>query len=280
MALKVYRPMNPGLRRTSVVRDAMLSKGRPLKALTISQKQHSGRNAQGKITVRHRGGGAYRHIRVVDFRRDKFEVPAVVKTLEYDPNRNAYIAQLIYRDGEKRYSIAPHGLTVGTTIISSMKPGEVKIGNQFKLKHIPTGLEIYNIELAPGKGAQMCRAAGNYATLMSIDGGKANLKLPSGEVRVVSEECMATIGVASNPEHRNIRWGKAGRMRHRGIRPTVRGKAMNPVDHPHGGGEGKHPIGMKHPKTYRGKPALGVKTRSGNKASNAAIISRRKGKRL
>lgn len=276
MPLKLYKPINPGLRHTSVIRDAALSKARPPKALTIIRKGKGGRNAQGKITVRHQGGGEKRFIRIVDFKRDKYTIPATVTSIEYDPNRSAYLALLQYTDGERRYMIAPVGMRVGDKVLTSHEPGDAKIGNRFPLKHIPTGLQIHSIELVPGKGGQLCRSAGAYAVLSSLDAGMALLKLPSGEVRMVPDTCMATIGMPSNPEYRTIRWGKAGRMRHRGIRPTVRGKVMNPVDHPHGGGEGKHPIGMKHPKTFRGKPALGVKTRKRRKQSNAFIIQRRK----
>ncbi len=266
------------MRHASVIRDPLLSRARPLKSLRITRKRTGGRNAQGKITVRHHGGGAKRFIRVVDFKRDKYDIPAKITSIEYDPNRNARIALLAYMDGEKRYMLSPEGLGIGSTVVSTQKPGEIKIGNHLKLKHIPTGLEVYAIEMLPGAGGQLCRGAGTYAVLSSLDSGRALLKLPSGEIRMVSEECMATIGIASNPEFRTIRWGKAGRMRHRGIRPSVRGKAMNPVDHPHGGGEGKHPIGLKHPKTYTGKIALGVKTRKVRKPSDAFIVQRRGGK--
>lgn len=277
MALKLYRPMTSSLRHSSVIRDESLSKKSSEKSLRVIKKRKGGRNAQGKITVRHQGGGAKRFIRLVDFRRDKFDIPARVAALEYDPNRNARIALLNYTDGEKRYIIAPQHISVGAILVSSEKPSEIKVGNQLKLKYIPTGLEVYNVELTPGRGGQICRSAGNYAILNSLDNGRALLKMPSGEIRVVSDECAATIGMASNPEFRNIRWGKAGRMRHRGIRPSVRGKVMNPVDHPHGGGEGKHPIGMKYPKTYTGKHALGVRTRKPKKYSDGLIIKRRKG---
>lgn len=281
MAVKLYRPNTPGIRHASVIRDAALTREKPLKRLRTLRKKTGGRNASGKISVRHQGGGAKQLVRAVDFKRDKFDVPAMVARLEYDPIRNARIALLHYRDGEKRYSIAPNGIAVGAEVISSKKPVEVKVGNQTLLKYIPLGTEVHNVELTPGAGAIMCRAAGNYAILTSLlDGGRALLKLPSGEIRMVPEECMATIGVVSNAEFRTIRWGKAGRMRHRGIRPSVRGKVMNPVDHPHGGGEGKHPIGLKQPKTYTGKKALGIKTRDLKKQSNALIITRRGGKKL
>lgn len=279
MPIKIYKPTNPGLRKTSVVKDPTLAKARPLKSLRVVKKRKAGRNSSGRITVRHKGGGAKRFIRLVDFKRDKYDIPAKVATIEYDPNRNARIALLVYADGEKRYIISPTGLKVGSKVMSSTKTVEVKIGNQTRLKNIPTGTEVYNVELIAGKGAQLCRSAGNYAVLNSLDSGKATLKLPSGEVRIVSDECMASIGMVSNAEFRNIRWGKAGRMRHRGIRPTVRGKVMNPVDHPHGGGEGRQSIGMKHPKTYKGKNAYGVKTRKVKKGSDRFIIKRRKGKK-
>lgn len=278
--LVIYRPITSGLRHASVIKDAELHKGDAHKSLRVIKKRQGGRNAQGKITVRHKGGGAKRFIRIVDFKRDKHNIPARVVSVEYDPNRNARIALLAYRDGEKRYIIAPQGIAAGAELVSSDGVAEIKIGNHLKLKNIPTGMAVYNVELTPGRGGQICRSAGNYATLNSLDSGRALLKMPSGEIRTVSEECMATIGMASNPEHRTIRWGKAGRMRHRGIKPTVRGKVMNPVDHPHGGGEGKHPIGLKHPKTYTGKIAMGVKTRKQKKYSNRSIIKRRKGNSL
>lgn len=280
MAVKLYRPLTPGIRHASVIRDASLSRVRPPKGLRVLRKKTGGRNASGKISVRHQGGGAKQFVRIVDFKRDKYDIPARVVSFEYDPIRNARIALLSYRDGEKRYSIAPHGIDIGTEIISSQKMAEIKIGNQMPLKYIPTGTEVHNVELTPGKGGQICRSGGNYAVFSSLDGGRALLKLPSGEIRMVDEACMATIGMVSNAEFRNIRWGKAGRMRHRGIRPSVRGKVMNPVDHPHGGGEGKHPIGLKQPKTYTGKIALGVKTRKLKKQSSVFIIKRRGGNTL
>ncbi len=243
-----------------------------------ARKQKAGRNSQGKITVRHRGGGAKRHLRVVDFKRDKFDVPAKVAAIEYDPGRGARIALLHYSDGEKCYMIAPVGLKVGDRVVSSKEKGEVRLGNRFPIEKIPVGIGVYNIEIEPGKGGQMVRGAGTVAQIMAVEGKNATLKLPSGEIRMVPKICMATIGQTSNPDRRLIRWGKAGRMRHRGFRPTVRGKAMNPVDHPHGGGEGSHPIGMKHPKTPTGKPALGVKTRR-KKSSDVMILERRKKRR-
>lgn len=274
MGIKVHKPTTAGRRRSSVQTFDDLTTKKPVKRLVKSKKQMAGRSG-GKITVRHRGGGAKRHIRLIDWNMDKFEVPATVKTIEYDPNRGARIALVAYKDGEKRYILAPQGLKVGATIMSSKKKGETQVGNRFPLELIPAGLAVHNVELQPGKGGQMVRGAGQSAVLMAVEGRFATLKLPSGEVRMVPRECMATIGSVSNPDWRLIRWGKAGRTRHRSIRPTVRGKVMNPVDHPHGGGEGSNPIGLKHPKTPTGKPALGVKTRR-KKSSDALIIRRRK----
>lgn len=278
MPIKVYKPTTPARRRTSVLVNKNLSKKRPLKKLIKIRKQKSGRNNQGRISVRHKGGGAKRHIRIVDFIRTKFDMEAIVKSLEYDPNRNTNIALVVYGDGTKNYVLAPENLQVGDKIVSSEKKVDVKVGNRMYLKNIPTGTSVYNVEITPGKGGQLARSAGNNLVLMAVYEGKAQLKMPSGEIRVVPENCMASIGVPSNAEYRNIRIGKAGRMRHMGIRPTVRGKVMNPVDHPHGGGEGHNPIGMKHPKTYKGKPAYGVKTRKQNKFSDSMIIKRRPSK--
>ncbi len=278
MAIKIYKPTTPGRRQTSVLEHRHLAPNRPQKSLIIAGKNFAGRNNQGKITVRHRGGGARKQIRVIDYRRDKLDIPAKIATLEYDPNRNALIALLNYADGEKRYMIAPHNLEVGATVMSSHKLIELTVGNHLPLEIIPPGMFVYNVELVPGKGGQLARSAGNSIYLMGIDNGYAQLKMPSGEVRLVPQKSMATIGGASNPDFKNIRWGKAGRMRHRGIRPTVRGKAMNPPDHPHGGGEGSNPIGMKAPKTKWGKPALGVKTRRKKRASTNLILQRRRNK--
>ncbi|RJQ35601.1 50S ribosomal protein L2 [Candidatus Parcubacteria bacterium] len=275
MAIKVYKPTTPARRETSVLVNKSLSKKRPEKSLLMKRKQNSGRNAQGKITVRHKGGGAKRFIRIIDFKRNKFDVVGKVEAIEYDPNRNANLALVVYIDGERRYILAPEGLKVGDKVISSQNRLSVKPGYNMPLKHIPTGTEIHNVELTPGKGGQMARSAGNFLTLMALADGKAQLKMPSGEFRLVLDNCMATIGTPSNSEYRNVRFGKAGRKRHMGIRPSVRGKVMNPVDHPHGGGEGHNPIGMKHPKTYTGKPAYGVKTRKRTKQSNSLIIKRR-----
>ena len=226
--------------------------------------------------MRHQGGGVKRYIRLVDFIRAEYDIPARVERLEYDPNRNTNIALLVYANGKRSYILAPEDLKVGDQVLSSAKKVPVKPGNHTLLKNIPVSTMVYNVELQPGKGGQLGRSAGNGIILMGLDNGLAQLKMPSGEVRLVAENCFATIGMPSNPEFRNIRWGRAGRMRYRGIRPTVRGKVMNPVDHPHGGGEGHNPIGLKHPKTYTGKRAYGVKTRKGNKPSDKFIIKRRK----
>ena len=278
MPIKVYKPTTPARRKTSVLINKDLSKNRPQKALTKTRKQKAGRNNQGRISVRHKGGGAKRQIRIIDFRRIKFDMVAKVETVEYDPNRNANIALVVYIDGARNYILAPDGMKAGDKVISSEKKIDIKLGNRLVLSNIPTGTTVYNVEMTPGKGAQMARSAGNGLTLMAVYDGKAQLKMPSNEIRVVSEKCMASIGTPSNPEYRNIRFGKAGRKRHMGVRPTVRGKVMNPVDHPHGGGEGSNPIGMKHPKTYKGKPAYGVKTRKKNKSTDKMIVKRRPSK--
>lgn len=280
MPVKKYKPLTPGRRKSSVDAFADITVAKPKKKLTKIRKRSGGRNTTGRITVRHKGGGAKRFIRVVDFKRDKFNIPAAVKTIEYDPNRNARIALVQYKDGEERYIVAPAELKVGQEIISSKdKKVKVEPGNAMRLKDIPEGSFIYNIEITPGKGGQLVRSAGNSAQLMAVEGKYATIKLPSGEVRKVVKDAMATLGYVSNPEYSTIRWGKAGRKRHLGIRPTVRGKVMNPVDHPHGGGEGRQPIGMKYPKTPWGKHALGVKTRKAKKYSDKFIIQRRKKKR-
>jgi len=276
MPIKLYNPKTPARRKTSVLLNKDLDKVKPLKSLVLSDKRRAGRNNTGKITVRHQGGGSRKLIRVIDFIQNRYDIPAKVAAIEYDPNRSTNIARLVYADGVKAYVIAPESLRNGDTILSSQKNIAIKIANRLPLKYIPTGTVVYNVELMPGKGAKLARSAGSSLILMSMSAGKAQLKMPSGEIRLVSEDCSASIGVPSNIDWRNVRWGKAGRMRHRGIRPTVRGKVMNPVDHPHGGGEGHNPIGLKHPKTYKGKPALGVKTRKSNKYSNRFIIQRRK----
>ncbi|PWB38427.1 MAG: 50S ribosomal protein L2 [Parcubacteria group bacterium] len=277
MPIKIYKPTTSARRQTSVLVSKGISKGRPHKSLLKFRKSQAGRNNQGKISVRHQGGGARRFTRVIDFKRDKYDIPAKVESIQYDPNRSANLALLLYADGERRYIIAPDQLKAGDSIISAKdKKVDIKVGNALPLKYIPTGTEVHNVETAPGKGGQLARSAGNGLTFLTVNDDLAQLKMPSGEIRSVSVDCLATIGIPSNPEFINIRVGKAGRKRHMGIRPSVRGKVMNPVDHPHGGGEGKHPIGMKHPKTYTGKPAFGIKTRKEKKSSNKFIVKRRK----
>ncbi len=278
MGIKKYNPTSAGRRLSSVSDFSELTKKSPEKKLLIAKKKTAGRNNYGKITVRHRGGGAKQYYRVIDFKRDKFDIPAKVVAIEYDPNRLARLALLQYADGEKRYTIAPVELKIGDQVISSKKQVEIKIGNQLPLKYIPLGTLVYNIELKPGGGGKISRSAGIAAKLMAIDRGFATIKMPSGEVRLVPEVCSAVIGQVSNPDAMHIRWGKAGRMRHLGVRPTVRGKAQNPVDHPHGGGEGNQPIGLKAPKTKWGKPAMGVKTRKNKKYSDRLILQRRQNK--
>ena len=277
MAIKVYKPTTPARRHTSVaIGENVSRKNKPLKKLTTIRKQKSGRNNQGRITVRHRGGGAKRFIRQVDFKRDKFDIPAKVESIEYDPNRNAHIALVCYKDGERRYILAAEGMKAGQSVICSKTKLEVVDGNRFPLFLIPSGMSVYNIELKPGQGGKIVRGAGARSVFMGVEDKYAQIKLPSSEIRLVPKDCLATLGQVSNAEFRNIRWGKAGRMRHRGFRPTVRGKAMNPCDHPHGGGEGRQPIGMKHPKTPWGKVALGAKTRKKTKYSDKLILKRRK----
>lgn len=274
MAIKKFKPTSPALRQMTVLVSDEITTNQPEKSLLVSLKKNSGRNAHGKITVRHRGGGNRRKYRVIDFKRNKDGIPAKVATIEYDPNRTANIALLNYADGEKRYILAPVGIKVGDTLMSGPE-ADIKPGNALALKNMPVGTVIHNIELKPGKGAQLVRSAGVSAQLMAKEGTKALLRLPSGEMRYVSIECKATIGQVGNVEHGNVVIGKAGRKRHMGIRPTVRGSVMNPCDHPHGGGEGRAPIGRSGPVTPWGKPALGYKTRKKNKASNKLIVSRR-----
>jgi large subunit ribosomal protein L2 len=276
MPIKSFRPITFGRRGASVDSFEDVTKKAPEKSLLVHKKRTDGRNSQGKITVRHRGGGAKRMVRVVDFMRDRYDIPAKVAAIEYDPGRGGRLALLTYVDGVKRYILAPANLKVGETVLSSKNKIESKNGNRMPLKHVPIGLMVHDIELYVGSGGKMVRGAGNAAQLMAIEGDMAQLKLPSGEYRMVSKECAATIGVVSNPDHWLVRLGKAGRMRHKGFRPRVRGKVMNPVDHPHGGGEGKNPIGHKNPKTPWGKPALGVKTRKHKKQSSKFIVKRRK----
>jgi large subunit ribosomal protein L2 len=246
-----------------------------VKRLLVAQAKRAGRNASGKITVRHRGGGNRRFLRVIDWRQSRFNQPATVLGIQYDPNRSAHLALLEYADHGKTYILAPAGLKVGQTVVSSPAKVDIQTGNRTQLQFMPTGLPIHNIELIPGKGGAIVRSAGTAAVVMSVEGEYALLKMPSGEIRKVLKRCMASIGQVSNIDHSNIRWGKAGRRRWLGWRPSVRGKAMNPVDHPHGGGEGNQPIGLKYPKTAQGKHALGVKTRRQHKYSNAHILTRR-----
>ena len=274
MAIKKFKPTSPALRQMTVLVSDEITCNEPEKSLLVSLKKNSGRNAQGKITVRHRGGGNRRKYRIIDFKRNKDGIPAKVATIEYDPNRTANIALLHYVDGEKAYILAPVGLEVGTTVLSG-PTADIKPGNAMALKDMPVGTVVHNIELKPGKGAQLVRSAGVSAQLMAKEGKKALLRLPSGEMRFVSIDCKATIGQVGNIEHGNVVIGKAGRKRHMGIRPTVRGSVMNPCDHPHGGGEGRTSIGRPSPVTPWGKPALGYKTRKKNKASDKLIVSRR-----
>ena len=274
MAIKKFKPTSPALRQMTVLVSDEITTNQPEKSLLVSLKKNSGRNAHGKITVRHRGGGNRRKYRIIDFKRNKDGIPAKVATVEYDPNRTANIALLNYADGEKRYILAPVGIKVGDTLMSGPQ-ADIKPGNALALKNMPVGTVIHNIELKPGKGAQLVRSAGVSAQLMAKEGTKALLRLPSGEMRYVSIECKATIGQVGNVEHGNVVIGKAGRVRHMGIRPTVRGSVMNPCDHPHGGGEGKAGIGRVSPVTPWGKPALGYKTRKKKKASDKYIVKRR-----
>ena len=274
MAVKKFKPTSPARRFMTVSAFDEITKKEPERSLLEPLKKHAGRNAYGRITVRHRGGGNRQKYRVIDFKRNKMDMPATVIGIEYDPNRSANIALLQYADGEKRYIIAPLGLTDGDVVISSAT-ADIKPGNALPISSIPVGTLIHNIELSPGKGGQLVRSAGNSAQLMAKEGKYAQVRLPSGEVRMVRINCMATIGQVGNIDHENISIGKAGRKRHMGIRPTVRGVVMNPNDHPHGGGEGKSPIGMPSPVTTWGKPALGLKTRKKNKESNKFIVKRR-----
>ena len=277
MAIKSYKPTTPSRRQMTVTDYSELSKVAPEKSLLEPLKKHSGRNSNGRLTVRHRGGGNRRKYRVIDFKRDKTEMPAKVLTLEYDPNRSAHIALVQYEDGEKRYIIAPNGLKVGDTVVAG--PGaDIKPGNSLPMASIPTGTFIHNIELYPGKGAQLARSAGVMAQLMAKENGYALVRLPSGELRNIPEICVATIGQVGNIDYENVNYGKAGRRRHMGWRPTVRGSVMNPCDHPHGGGEGKSPIGRPGPVTPWGKPALGYKTRATHNRSDKFIVRRRNAK--
>jgi large subunit ribosomal protein L2 len=280
MAIKVYKPTNPGRRRTSVVDSSDLTqKTKRSKSLCESLNKKSGRNHHGRITVRHRGGGAKKIYRKVDFKRFNFDVVGIVLSIEYDPNRNARIALVEYSDKSRTYILACIGMKEGDKVVSSQSKTDIQGGNRMPLDVIPQGQTIYNVELNPGRGGILARSAGTIIILQDIEGKYAQLKMPSGEIRLVRKECMATLGQVSNPEAKLVRIGKAGRKRHMGIKPTVRGKVMNPCDHPHGGGEGNQPIGLKHPKTKWGKPALGVKTRKKKKWSNKMIIKTRKAKK-
>jgi len=276
MSIQVYNPTTPGRRKTSVNKMEDITRKEPDKGLILIKKATGGRNNQGKITVFHRGGGAKRFIRIVDFKREKYDMPARVLSIEYDPNRSANIALAEYEDKERRYILAPIGLKTGDTVISSRGKISVKPGNRMILENIPVGEIIHDIELNRGAGGKLVRGAGMGATFLAIEGDRAQVRLPSGEIRMFGKDCSATIGMIGNTEHGLIRVGKAGRKRHMGIKPTVRGKAKNPVDHPHGGGEGHNPIGLKRPKTPWGKPALGVKTRRKNRFSDRFILQRRK----
>ena len=279
MGIKSYNPYTPSRRNMTGSDFSEITKSTPEKSLLASKKKTAGRNNQGKITVRHHGGGNRQKYRLIDFKRNKEGVPAKVIGIEYDPNRTANIALICYADGEKAYILAPQGLTDGMTVMNGAE-AEIRVGNCLPLSAIPVGTQVHNIELYPGKGGQMVRSAGNSAQLMAKEGKYATLRLPSGEMRMVPIVCRATIGVVGNGDHNLINLGKAGRKRHMGIRPTVRGSVMNPNDHPHGGGEGRAPVGRPSPMTPWGKPAMGLKTRKKNKSSNKMIVRRRDGKAI
>ena len=273
MAIRVYKPTSPARRFMSVLSYDDLTKKAPEKSLTTDLRHKAGRNNTGKITVRHQGGGARRKYRIIDFRRNKDDIPAKVTAIEYDPNRTCFIALLVYADGEKRYILAPLDLKVGDTVMSGAA-ADIKPGNALPISSIPVGTLIHNIEIKPGHGGQMVRSAGTAAQLMAKEGAYAQVRLPSGEVRRVLVSCRATIGQVGNTDHENVRIGKAGRKRHMGVRPTVRGVVMNPVDHPHGGGEGRSPVGMPAPMSPWGKPTQGVKTRKHRKYSDKLIVKK------
>ena len=277
MAIKTYKPTTPGRRKMSTLVNDEITTSTPEKSLLTTIKKNSGRNNQGKITVRHQGGGVKRKYRIIDFKRNKLEVPGTVASIEYDPNRSANIALIQYEDGEKAYILAPQGLKDGDKVISG-ESVDIKPGNCMPINSIPVGTLIHNIELNPKQGGKLVKAAGQSAQLMAKEGKYAHVRLPSGEMRLVLAKCRATIGVIGNSEHENVKIGKAGRKRHMGIRPTVRGSVMNPVDHPHGGGEGRAPVGHAGPMTPWGKPALGYKTRNKKKLSNKFIVKRRNSK--
>ena len=276
MGIKRYKPYTPSRRHMTVSTFEEITKKTPEKSLVVHLKKNSGRNSQGKITVRHKGGGAKIKYRLVDFKRNRDGIPAKVVGIEYDPNRTATIALTVYADGVKSYILAPLGLNVGDTVMSGAE-AEVRVGNSLPMKYIPVGANIHNIEMKPGKGAQLVRAAGNVAQLMAKEGKYATVKLPSGEMRLLPIDCRATIGQVGNLDNELVTIGKAGRKRHMGIRPTVRGSVMNPNDHPHGGGEGRAPVGRPSPMTPWGKPAMGYKTRKKHRASNKYIVRRRNG---
>lgn len=275
MAIKILKPVTAGTRNSSVQDFSDITASKPNKSLTVWLKTKAGRNNQGKITTRHHGSGVKRLYRLVDFKMQKYDVPGKIESVEYDPYRSARIMLLKYPESSVAYALAPVGVKVGETITSFSGEGEIKTGNRLMLKHIPVGMAIHNLEMTPGKGGEVVRSAGSLATIMAKEGNMVQVKMPSGEIRNYMDTCRASIGQVSNVEWRNVRWGKAGRNRLRGIRPTVRGKAQNPVDHPHGGGEGNQPIGLKNPKTPWGKPALGVITRKDHKRSDSFIVRRR-----
>ncbi len=279
MGIKKYTAYTPSRRQMSGADFKEITKDAPEKSLVVSLKKNAGRNNQGKITVRHQGGGNRRKYRIIDFKRNKDDIEAKVVAIEYDPNRTANIALIVYADGTKSYILAPEGLTVGMTVMSG-ENAEAKIGNSLPLQNVPIGAQIHNVELYPGAGAQMVRSAGAAAQLMAKEGKYATLRLPSGEMRMVPITCRATMGIVGNGDHNLVNIGKAGRTRHMGIRPTVRGSVMNPNDHPHGGGEGRAPIGRPGPSTPWGKPALGLKTRKKSKPSNKLIIRRKNGRAI
>lgn len=278
MAVKIYKPITPGQRHMTGYTFEEITKEKPERSLIISNQRFGGRNSYGRVTVRHRGGGNKRFIRIVDYKRDKRDIPAVVAAIEYDPNRTARLALLNYRDGEKRYIVAPLDLKVGDTIITSAT-ADIRTGNNLPISNIPVGTLVHNIEISVGKGGQLVRAAGGAGQILAKEGDYAQVRLPSGEVRLIRQVCYATIGQVGNLDHSNVKLGKAGRKRHMGIRPTVRGSAMSPRDHPHGGGEGRQPIGMPGPKTPWGKPALGYKTRRNKKTDQFIVRHRSKSSR-
>ena len=277
MAIKIYKPITPGLRNMTGYSFEEITKSTPERSLLVLRKAHAGRNNTGRITVRHQGGGNRQYVRLVDFKRNKLEIPAKVSAIEYDPNRTARLALLVFADGEKRYIIAPVGLKVGDTVVSG-KNADIRPGNNLPISNIPVGTMIHNIELKEGRGGQMVRSAGTAAQLLAKEGDYAQVRLPSGEVRLIRQVCFATIGQVGNLDHSNIKLGKAGRKIHMGIRPTVRGTAMSPRDHPHGGGEGRQPAGMAGPKSPWGRPTRGYRTRR-NKTSDKYIVRRRTAKR-